>query len=385
MPDSVQERVTDQGQTGIALHEKPLRFDSLNIFRFLAALTIVFFHFRIPVSISFWSTDLHVPTSFFDGPDMVTFFFVLSGFAMTLSYYSRENPGRSYWINRAARIYPVYLFSLLLAIIASGRYSLDFVLMLNLGLVQSWFPQHVMEINGPAWALSVQAFFYALFPLVLFQIRRRGYDPYNVILASGMFWLLTQAVLTALLNSSLYQDVGSISHEVIFHSPFPHLCSFILGIAGGYLLIKEQYLLQLPRRRSYGLIILAAFILLIFGCAGVFQRSIGLRIPTGASLFGPAFLLLILSIAMAWNTPFSRLLSSRPLIILGSSSYAVYLLQMPLYTLLYRFVLPLPGISEGMNLYIFLFAEIGISILTFYIIERPGADLIRHLLILMLC
>lgn len=358
----------------------PMRFEALNVFRFIAALIIVIFHFQFPFIIIYKNVNLTIPGFFFDGPDMVTFFFVLSGFVMTISYYSKESLDRNYWLNRISRIYPVYFFALLLTIAAFGISKMDFALILNLTLLQSWFPQYALAINGPAWALSVEAFFYVSFPLILFYLKRKEYNPLKVISAAVLFWLLTQIILTILLNSRFYKGVGSYSHEYIFHFPLPHLCSFILGIAGGYLIIKNQQLLQLPKFISYSCVILTSIGgFFLVGSMGMIQRLIGFRIPTGASLLGPLFLIFILSIVAISDTSASRFLSNRLFILLGAASYALYILQLPINNLLYRFVLPLPSLGEGMNLILFIFINIILSIIAFYIIEKPGQIMVKTL------
>jgi peptidoglycan/LPS O-acetylase OafA/YrhL len=69
----------------------------------------------------------------------------------------------------------------LLTIIAFGISQFDFALILNLFLLQAWFPQYVMAYNGPAWFLSVQVFFYAIFPIILYYIKKQNYKPYHMI------------------------------------------------------------------------------------------------------------------------------------------------------------------------------------------------------------
>src|SRR4029077_20783935 len=106
----------------------------------------------------------------------VCLFFLLSGFILAYTY-SELAPGiRNYakfWEARFARIYPVYLLSLLLALpfqlhTLTLKSALAVILM-----VQAWNPLHP-EMNGawnyPAWSLSVEAFFYLCFPFVQTRI-----------------------------------------------------------------------------------------------------------------------------------------------------------------------------------------------------------------------
>src|SRR6202011_1251965 len=60
-------------------------------------------------------------------------------------------------------------------------------------LLQSWIPQKgiFFGINGPAWSLAVEAFFYALFPFVAYALFRafRGASPSRVLAAAALLWL----------------------------------------------------------------------------------------------------------------------------------------------------------------------------------------------------
>lgn len=105
----------------------------------------------------------------------VSLFFILSGFVLTYTYQGTVFSGRDFFAARFARIYPVYIFSLLVAaplffksFIAEGNG--DRVVPLVLGkifLIQSWVPWMMHNWNVPSWSLSTEAFFYLLFPLLL--------------------------------------------------------------------------------------------------------------------------------------------------------------------------------------------------------------------------
>ena len=47
---------------------------------------------------------------------------------------------------------------------------------LSAGLVQAWVPEHALDLNGPAWSLSVEAFFYAALHFMVYAVVDQGLD-----------------------------------------------------------------------------------------------------------------------------------------------------------------------------------------------------------------
>ncbi len=101
-----------------------MQLDQITFTRFIAALTVVFFHYGqsvFPANIPFLFENLTA------GPIAVGYFYVLSGFIMAIAYYQTDESQRGnfnktkYWVARFARIYPVYLLALL--IIAAAKYK----------------------------------------------------------------------------------------------------------------------------------------------------------------------------------------------------------------------------------------------------------------------
>lgn len=166
---------------------------SLTSFRFVAALMVFIFH-------------LQFLTQFQLGSAGVQFFFVLSGFILAYNYHSKltvlnkENI-KKFYIARFAKIYPLHFLTFLIAaplvIIyfnPDGFYFLKLAFMsgINLLLVQSFVPSQstYFNFNGVSWTLSVEAFFYMLFPFLiwLFQKTRLGKRIALTLLGIGLVW-----------------------------------------------------------------------------------------------------------------------------------------------------------------------------------------------------
>jgi peptidoglycan/LPS O-acetylase OafA/YrhL len=161
----------------------------------------------------------------------VSFFFILSGFILSLNYadsFEKEKvSAKEFWILRFARIYPLYLATLLIEIpftfheyLASaatwwGRFAACFF------MVQSWVPdiRWAAAFNTPSWSISAEAFFYALFPLLIIRIRH-----------------LRPAVIVSLcfivvLSVCMWFTPPQWQKALYYNNPLGRLGEFVLGIA----------------------------------------------------------------------------------------------------------------------------------------------------------
>ena len=153
-------------------HAAREQFKSLTGLRFVAACGVLFLH-----SGSGFSHATRLPaviTTFLKHGYMgVCIFFVLSGFILTYTYTTRLQTAGAvgyYMLARFARIYPIYLLALLIALpllasVPDARTATSVLL-----LVQSWTP--AKSENGyswimQAWTLSAEFFFYLLLPFVI--------------------------------------------------------------------------------------------------------------------------------------------------------------------------------------------------------------------------
>src|SRR5207247_2593909 len=112
----------------------------------------------------------------------VSFFFVLSGFILTYVYGDLRRDGwRRYFAARIGRIWPAHLALFAYVVVAlpleqrtpPGSNHLPNALA-NVFLVQAWMPdfRFIGAFNNVSWSLSVEVFFYLLFPLlILFRDR----------------------------------------------------------------------------------------------------------------------------------------------------------------------------------------------------------------------
>lgn len=146
----------------------------IDLLRFLSALWVAFFHFNEPiVYIDNWYRNflklgyLGVPV-----------FFVISGYCVILSATNVKSM-RTFLIRRLFRIFPPYLFSLLIVLVVViilkilNGYNCVTVLpkttseiLLTISLLTYPF-SHVKGINWVYWSLTYEAFFYIIIGLSL--------------------------------------------------------------------------------------------------------------------------------------------------------------------------------------------------------------------------
>ena len=100
----------------------------------------------------------------------VAFFFMLSGFVVSLGYGCQVREGSfqygRFLRRRIWKLYPLHLLCLAFFLIVSGS-AIDFSVVMNALLLQSWVPDSAVyfSYNGVSWFLSSLFFCYILFPL----------------------------------------------------------------------------------------------------------------------------------------------------------------------------------------------------------------------------
>jgi len=146
------------------------QLNSLTGLRFLAAYMVLLQHIQ-----NFAVIPVLAPYTL--GAAGVSFFFVLSGFVLTWSFFPGDNARRFYW-RRFARIWPLHVTATLIAIpvFYYGRHlGLDWTaIALSLLLLHAWStaPTTYFGGNPVSWTLSCEALFYAVHPFIVRPLLR---------------------------------------------------------------------------------------------------------------------------------------------------------------------------------------------------------------------
>lgn len=350
----------------------------LTFTRFSAALTVVIFHYGSKISpFNIYPFSQLIPT----GHIFVSYFFTLSGFIMMLAYWPSAEKFQTirYWVFRLARIYPVYLLGLALTILLNPKFLREpTAIGLNLTLLQAWRPPYPNSLNYPGWSLSVEAFFYLLFPLILLIARRLSLRVSAILLFS--FWGASMAGHSYLLKN-WYTGFPSFTHDVLFYNPLFHLNAFLLGaLAGRWILEHGQTLRTRPRLNAALLIASLLLIALsLLYLKDFLKDTFGIRMALTNGILAPIFIVFITSLALdqSW---FARLLQKPGFVLLGDASYAIYILQYPVHTFYKNYIDPrLGNFSNEAHFYAYLLLLILVSIGAFLWIENPARQAVKRL------
>jgi peptidoglycan/LPS O-acetylase OafA/YrhL len=354
--------------------------------RFVAAFHVLAYHGLAPTAQSSWLMRSLVGSGYVG----VGLFFVLSGFVLTYTYHDSLRDGtatrRDFLAARVARIYPVYLLSLLVALpplfwlVWSRGLRMDMGWLAQItgayaGLLQAWDPSKACVLNCPAWSLSDEAFFYLAFLFVLPVVAR--WDVRRLMIAAVAAYAL--ALLAPLLYMALRPDgvVPAVPQPVwqwlavVKFNPLIRLPEFVLGMLAG-----RWFLVVAPsRRRDVGLELGAALALLaLLLCSPLLFYPL---VHNG--LLAPVFAVLIYALARGAG-PLSRVLATPVLVRLGAASFALYILHAPLLSWITR-GFRAAGIAPPPQPWLFaMFAtlSIAVSLLVFAVVEEPGRRFLRR-------
>lgn len=313
---------------------------ALTSLRFFAAMLVVLYHN------SYLGWNLHdgplwiqnIVTSGYVGVD---FFFVLSGFILASAYQHHDTLSykTTFWIKRIARIYPVYLLAFLIdapRVIAHfsenapgvfGALKSAVAGLLSLLLIQSWFPPVAYTWNSPAWSLSVESFFFLIFPFVMWRLRHLSAKGIH----RGLVLLFAALMAIYLMFDFFNPPLGTYMATFARTFPLFYLPEFVFGI----LVAKITPFYRASWVSSWGFI-----------CAGLVIFLVLALKPLSSDLLLPRLLVpfygwLLLSVAN--NGLGTRFLTASPLVFWGNASYAIYLLHQCLKDILLPWLNPYPS------------------------------------------
>ncbi|WP_255578454.1 acyltransferase family protein [Deinococcus sp. KSM4-11] len=297
----------------------------------------------------------------------VDVFFVISGFLITSNIAGQVAQGRfslrDFYLRRARRILPALLLVLLCScgaayaiLTPSQLRDFEHTVLANLVFASNFlFAEQTDYFSAPAelkplihtWSLAVEEQFYLLYPAILLLAARRRWRPAVVV-----------GVLGAL----------SLGAGLLWRTHFPSATFYLMptrawematGALAALLVLQAGPRLEAIRRGA------GAWFLL-----GLTLMVVALLFPaTFPDVFSVAAVLGAALVIVAGRfTPWSSLLSARPVVLVGLMSYSLYLWHQPVFAFLRAYVpAPLTTTQHGLAI----LATVLLSYASWRFVERP--------------
>ena len=297
---------------------KKKKIEYLESLRGIAAIMVACFHFKIFHYFGFLTQNSWM---------FVEFFFVLSGFVISLNYQYRISNIKdliTFQKRRFLRLYPLHFLTLGLMIFllfaefikeyligntgevsALERYTLNEILA-NLLLLHNIVLDKV-TFNQPSWSISSEFYVYLLFAILILILNK---DKKKIIFISI---IISTISFYYLLNNSLIPDTHGFTRCTY---------SFFLGVL--IFNIYDMNKLKFPSFITKILILIIIIIMMNF-------KTVSAEIDF--NIFMPLiFSLLILSLVSSKEDIIKKILINKNIVLLGTFSYGIYMLHMPVDT-----------------------------------------------------
>jgi peptidoglycan/LPS O-acetylase OafA/YrhL len=366
------------------------RLHALTTLRFFAALHVVLFHMRVIGILPGgpWWYQNYASIGYVG----VNFFFVLSGFILVYTYEGPNLSAKSFWWARFARVYPAYLLSLVLAapffFFALRHLDLPFYAWsklhpvwasgLTLGLLQSWVPQAALTWNSVCWSLSVEAFFYFVFPFALLRTRKLSATALSIAIFALWCVSLSLSLSYVFIHPDGAANVNSGSttlfwKNVLSFNPLVRLPEFLIGVLSCKLFLACGNGTHDSRDQAGKKFATPLVLVGLAGFAAVIVLANQIPNPVlSAGLLSPAFAAIIYGAAL--QPRWLSFLSAGWLVLLGDASYSLYLLHSLVIARTFDFLASWPHAARIAATFA---AAVLASLLAYKLVEDPARRLLR--------
>lgn len=326
---------------------------SLNSLRGIAAMIVVVSHFSGATG---WLGEYPASGA---GQLGVMLFFILSGFLMAYLYLQQPftpSAVRRYVVARIARVVP--LFAVVVGLSA---------LLPRIGITGVFYDlptraqvvSHVLLLSGKniLWTIPTELHFYVVFVVLwaAFQKTPVGIVPIVLAAASGL-------IVTGRFTGMF----GDIPYEFRLPQVIPYFA------VGALLALAYRKWPQLRHRQHSAF---AAVLLVVVGLyPKVFEELAGERHQLWRDARVFVLMTLVFAVVLFRVPQDSPLLANRVGDFLGRISYSLYLLHVPVMWAVRKLAFP-----DSLRFVIFVAASILVATLTYRLLERPAAQVIRRL------
>jgi peptidoglycan/LPS O-acetylase OafA/YrhL len=335
----------------------------------------------------------------------MSLFFVLSGYVIWINYAQLFHKDRffsalrSFAVARFARLYPMYAFVLTVMIALGGLQAPAWSWpALFWPMLQAWVPgshglMAVFSVAnlGHLWSISVEVFFYVLFPFValsLWHLRSRA-AIVVALAANSLFGILLLGAAFAAGPTIMEAIAPTLGKETMawltYYAPYVHIPEFIGGcLAAAYVAASQSVKAQQTKAATLALdaLFVGLFALLPILLIGIryFPES-GFYLSFCSRIGAIAIFPLLLIHIVRSDGLLSRGLSL-PLVVLGGEwSYSIYLLH-PLFIHYFEFHdLAYASLTAyAVRLAAYSLFVITLAGVTFTLIENPARSYLRRTL-----
>ena len=323
----------------------------------------------------------------------VGFFFLISGFVLAYNYADRPTLSiRTFYLARLSRVYPVYLLVLVMSIPfllqewgAHSRNDFYLGLILTPLTLQGWSPILATFWNTVAWTLPAEMMLYAIFPFLLLALaalfrgplRRFSSAPWLIAGILGMWLLgLTPHIFYYFANPDhLSEPVTRYTYaywlRAIKYTPPFYLCTFIAGV----LLARLHAAMPLTSRHR-GMLALTS----LAGLGLFFAFAVD-RVPyilVHGAILMPLFAALL--IGLSGPSVVSSVLSWKPLMRFGETTFALSLLHFNVFQMIHIYHLPERLHLVAVDPWISYLAIILLAFLVHFFYEQPARRFVLNVL-----
>jgi len=256
----------------------------------------------------------------------VVFFFVLSGFSMTLGYHENvKRPDfnyKQYLTRRAIKFYPLHWITLFanipLILMSTLHWWLIPLFFVNAALLHTLVPiqQIYFSFNAVSWFLADILFFAVVFPFAFRKIVALDNKQRGIMMLLGLVAYSVIAFIS-------FHLPDSVMKGIIYVSPFVRLFDFVFGILLGldFLSIKEKGRIWSNEQTRGAIFISIIAIVVVLVVESVLLDD---KITLIAPLYWPLTAVLILISALPNRI---NLLENKMLIRLGECSFTIFLVH----------------------------------------------------------
>lgn len=315
------------------------RFLELDVFRGIAALSVVLFHYTTWYNVNYkHSPEMHF--YFPLGHHGVELFFLISGFVILLTL-ERTKRSLDFIVSRFSRLYPPYWVAIILTFTVITitqlpiKPSVNFWdALFNLTMLQGFF--EMPHVDGSYWTLTVELCFY----ITMFVIYRAKLIKHIEVIATGWFVI---ALCYSLASYSLhwgwfsymkpevhYASISPVlvDYQLMITRPGNHYSGLLQAFADfliNILILKFSHLfiagMMLYREKQQGF---SLYRWLLIGACILKQRVAYAWENSWETTLIVAVCVLLLYLAIKG---YLRFITLKPLVFLGTISYSLYLIH----------------------------------------------------------